>query len=101
MIRHIVMFELKDEYEGRGKNENMSLAKRTLESLADIEWVDQLSVHINKKSDPWSKEIDIVLEAEFENIEKLKKYQDDTLYQKSIDIVKPLRKNRWVVDYEI
>lgn len=101
MIKHIVMFELKNEYAGKSKEENLPLVLKTLRGLANIEGVKDLKVHLNNKSDPYSKEADLVLEATFESQEALELYRNDPAYMESISIVKPLRLNRWAVDYNL
>jgi len=93
------MFELKSEHEGKSKDENLPLVLGTLRGLSNIEGVKSLEVHLNNKSDPYSKEPDLVLEATFESQEALDAYRSDPAYMESISIVKPLRLNRWAVDY--
>lgn len=95
------MFELKSEYGGKSKDENLPLVLKTLKGLSNIKGVKSLEVHLNSKSDPYSKEPDLVLEATFESQEALDAYRSDPAYMESISIIRPLRLNRWVVDYEL
>jgi len=101
MVKHIVMFELKDEFKGKTKEDNIPIVLETLRGLSKIDGVRDLEVHLNNKSDPHSKNIDIVLEALFEDEKALESYKKDPIYQRSIDTVKPLRINRYAVDYTL
>lgn len=102
MIKHIVMWKLKGFAEGGTKAENVRKMKLLLEGLKNnIKEIHNIEVGINKSSinaiDPY----DIVLYAEFNNMEDLKVYQNHPEHLKIGDFIGRVRLERKVVDYEV
>ena len=99
MLKHIVMWKLKEFAEGRGKAENAQKARFLLEGLRKkIKEIKKLEVGININSSLDS--CDIVLYSEFSNIENLKAYQNHPEHIKVGDFINKIRLERKVVDYE-
>ena len=99
MIKHIVMWRLKDEAAGATKAENAVKLKESLEALkSEIEELKALEVGINFNPSPAA--FDVVLYSEFENREGLEAYQKHPEHVKIVDFVGEIRSDRAVVDYE-
>ncbi|MCB9949115.1 MAG: Dabb family protein [Rhodospirillaceae bacterium] len=94
MIRHIVLFSTKDPG-------NAATIKEELEKMAAIPGVQRFDVAYNTKRDRFSKEIDVVLYSEFATWSDLDAYQTHPAYHQATEIVRPLRDQRIVVDYEV
>lgn len=100
MIKHIVMWRLKDSADGASKQENAKNLKNYLEALKDkIREIRHIEVGINiSGSDAAS---DVVLYSEFDSIEDLEAYQKHPEHQKIVSFVNEIRSERRVVDYEV
>ncbi len=98
MIRHIVMWKLKDFAEGCSKEENARTIKARLEALKDkIAGIRHLEVGINSISSEMS--YDAVLITEFADIQALEAYKKHPEHVKVSEFVTKVRENRAVVDY--
>lgn len=93
MIRHIVLFSAKDPAD-------LEAVKKGLDILRDIPGSHHFEVVYNSKRDGLSKEIDVIVYGEFADMAALEAYKAHPLYQKSIDVVRPLRDHRIAVDFE-
>jgi len=91
MIRHIVMFNAKDP-------KNREAIFTGLKILETIEGDWTLIIRRNMKIDQIGNDMDFVVYGEFQNEADLKAYKSHPNYQKSIDIVRPLRDQRVAVD---
>jgi len=99
MIKHIVMWRLKDEAAGATKEENALKLKDSLESLTDkIPSLKAAEVGLNFNPSPVA--FDVVLYSEFEDQEGLNAYQNHPEHVKIADFVGEIRTDRAVVDYE-
>lgn len=99
MIKHIVMWKLKDIYDGKSKLENAKIIKEKIESLKNIiEEIKEIEVGINVYNDPQS--YDVVLVSSFNSIEDLEKYQKHPEHIKVAEFIGKVRESRVVVDYE-
>ena len=100
MIKHIVMWRLKDSADGASKQENAKNLKNYLEALKDkIREIRHIEVGINiSGSDAAS---DVVLYSEFDSMEDLEAYQKHPEHQKIVSFVNEIRSERRVVDYEV
>jgi hypothetical protein len=99
MIKHIVMWRLKNEAAGGTKEENARRLKESLESLTDkIQSLRAAEVGINFNPSPAA--FDVVLYSEFDNEEGLQAYQNHPEHLKIVDFVGEIRTDRAVVDYE-
>jgi len=99
MLKHIVMFRLKEFAEGCSKAENTAKLKTLLGSLKDkISEVRYLEVGINQgRSESAS---DIVLYSEFEGMQGLDVYRKHPEHAKVVDFIGKVCTERRVVDYE-
>ena len=100
MIKHIVMFKLKEEAEGRDKAANVQQLKAMLEALpARIKEIKFFEVGVNFLQA--SIAYDLVLVSEFESLESLQRYQKHPEHLKVFDFVSKTSESRIVVDYAL
>jgi hypothetical protein len=100
MIKHIVLWKLKDHARGKSKLENASELKTVLESLNDkIEAIYKIEVGININGSDVA--YDVALYSEFESLDDLEKYQKHPEHVKIVNFVSEIRQQRVVVDYVI
>lgn len=100
MIRHIVMWNVKEDVEGRSKLENARLIKRKMEELKDsIEEIVNLEVGINIVEGDNAK--DIVLSAEFASLKDLDIYQKHPAHLEVVQFARKFLEERVVIDYEV
>ncbi|MBQ8686980.1 MAG: Dabb family protein [Ruminococcus sp.] len=101
MIRHIVMFKLKPEYEGRTAMENAREAKERAEKLIDlVPTLDKLEVCINtEKANPDNYEFALV--CDFADIDALNAYQVHPEHVAFGQFINPRRDLRACIDYEV
>lgn len=100
MVKHIVMWNLKEFAEGRRKDENLQGMKDRLEALkskiSEIK-ILEIGINFNETEDSY----DIVLYSEFENRKALNAYQKHPEHVKARDFIKNIRLEKKVVDYEV
>jgi hypothetical protein len=100
MVKHIVIWRLKERAADRSKSENASLIKERLESLrGKIPGLIHLEVGID--FDRGENAGDLALYSEFESREALAVYQGHPLHKAIMPIVLEARTERRVVDYEL
>ena len=100
MIKHIVMWKLKDYARGTSKDQNALELKSVLEDLKNkISVIKQIEVGINFNKS--SAAYDVVLYSEFDSLQDLQAYQKHPDHVKVVDFVNEIRDDRAVVDYEI
>lgn len=100
MIKHIVMWRLKEYAEGNSKAENAKIIKTKLESLKGvIEQIRNIEVGININNSHQA--FDAVLYSEFDSIEDLNLYKNHPEHRKISEFVSKIRNERVVVDYEV
>lgn len=100
MIKHIVMFKVKDSAEGADKGENIRRIKSKLDILPGlIEEIRFFEVGINSINT--SAAYDLVLYSEFDGKEELFRYQKHPEHVKVAEFVNKVCENRVVVDYVI
>ena len=98
MLKHIVMFKLKDTAEGANKKENALKIKASLEGLkAKIKEIKFLEVGINI-SDA-TDFYDIVLTTAFNDAKDLEIYQKHPEHLKAAEFIGKVRLERKVIDY--
>lgn len=99
MIKHIVMWKLKDSAEGNTKAQNAVIIQERLEALsAKIPEIKFMEVGIN--INPSEMAYDAVLVSEFASPEDLETYQNHPEHKKVQGFVKAVRETRVVADYE-
>lgn len=102
MIKHIVLWKLKENADGRSKTENAILLKKRLEDLNGIiPGMRLLEVGINKTITGSDEEVDVVLYSEFETMEALEAYYPHPEHVKLKDFVQAIRSERRVIDYQV
>jgi len=94
VIRHIVFFSARDPQELEEVRAGLSL-------LTASPHADRLEIGTNVKTDQLGGEVDLVVYGEFRDEAALAAYKADPLYQRSIDIVRPLREIRMAADYDV
>lgn len=100
MIRHIVMWTLKDSAGGRSREENGRRMKERLEDLpARIDTIRALEVGMNFNDSEDA--ADIVLYSEFDSREALETYQAHPAHIEVREFIRSVRKEHRVVDYEV
>lgn len=96
MVKHIVMWKLKEEAEGASKAENAKKMKEMLEALpAKISNILELQVGINENENGH----DIVLVTAFASYEDLKTYDQHPDHQAVRAFVRGVAADRAVVDF--
>lgn len=100
MIKHIVMWKLKELAEGNTKLENAGIMKELLEGLpSKIEELDSAEVGINILEGDDEAICDVVLTTECKNQEALKVYAVHPEHQNVVQFIKKVVRERRVVDY--
>ena len=100
MVKHIVMWRLRDSAEGVSKEENAVKLKTRLEALpAEIPELEFAQAGINFCADPAA--FDVVLYAEFKDKAALATYQAHPAHLRLIEFLAKIRTDKGVVDYEI
>ncbi|ACQ53286.1 Dabb family protein [Clostridium botulinum] len=100
MIKHIVMWKLKEFAEGKSKLENANIIKINLEDLKhkiDEVKLIEVGVNINNSQQAY----DVVLYSEFENLEDLNLYQNHPDHVKVGEFINKVKEERIVTDYEV
>lgn len=98
MVKHIVMWKLKEEAHGNDKATNARLIKEKLEALnGQISGLIRLEVGIDFLGEG---NLDVILYSELENREALDTYQNHPLHQALLPFVKEAVTERKAVDYE-
>ena len=99
MIRHIVLFKLREFSSDEEKNdalENVLLNFRSL--IGEIPQIREYEVASNiVKGD---KSFDVVINSSFDSLEDLKTYQAHPAHQYAVQQNKQWSKNKVVIDYE-
>ena len=99
MLKHIVMWRLKESAEGREKAENAVYVKEMLDLLPyRIKEIKNLEVGINMLNSPVS--YDLVLIVDFLNMLDLQAYQAHPDHVKVADYILKVRETRALIDYE-
>jgi len=100
MIKHIVLWKLKDRAEGVEKQVNIRRMKKLLESLPEkIPVIRSFEVGVN--AIPSDAAWDVSLYAEFATKEDLEIYQKHPEHLKAGEFVGKVRESRAIVDYEV
>src|SRR3970282_2743940 len=99
MIKHIVMWRVKEFANGVNKEENARKLKNHLETLkSKIKEIKRIEVGINIKSSDAAS--DVVLYSEFDSMDDLEAYQRHPEHMKVGGFVKEIRLESRVGDYE-
>jgi hypothetical protein len=100
MIKHIVMFRLKDSAVGKSKDENLQELKILLESLREkIPVVRCLEVGINMGKSASAS--DIALYSEFDDMQALEDYRLHPEHVRVVEFIDKVCSERRVLDYVV
>jgi hypothetical protein len=94
VIRHIVFFSARDPKDIDRIREGLSI-------LTEIPHAARLEIGSNVKTDQLGHDVDLVVYGEFADEAALAAYKAHPLYQRSIEIVRPLREIRMAADYDV
>lgn len=100
MIKHIVLWRLKDTANGRSKIENARLIKSKLESLYGIV-PGLLKIEVGFDVSHTESSSDLALYSEFDSLDSLETYQNHPAHKDVMPLVQAARSERRVVDYEV
>ncbi|TVR30963.1 MAG: Dabb family protein [Balneolaceae bacterium] len=101
MIRHIVMWKLKDEAEGATKKKNAEKLKLILEGLrTTIDEIKAVEVGIQISPDQ-NEAFDVVLICDFETDLDFKMYTRSPHHKKAVDFIETVTEQRIFVDYKV
>lgn len=101
MIKHVVMWKLKDIAEGKTKAENAEVMKELLEDLPNkIEELHSAEVGINILEGDGEAISDVVLTTVCNSREDLQAYAVHPDHQKVVSFIKKVVDERRVTDYE-
>ncbi|CCM74872.1 Dabb family protein [Rhizobium mesoamericanum] len=92
MIRHIVFFS--------APADQLEKVRAGLSILTAIPYVRLLEIGTNLKTDQLGTDVDLVVYGEFDDEAALAAYKAHPDYQRSIDLVRPIREMRMAADYE-
>ncbi len=100
MIKHVVMWRMKDFALEKNGEENREEMKQRLEELEQkIPFLQSIEVGINIKPSP--RAYDIVLVSTFDNLDDLESYRIHKDHQKVVDFIGMVTECVVAVDYEI
>jgi hypothetical protein len=102
MIRHVVMWKLKDKAEGATKEKNAEKMKLILEGLkTNIDEIKNVEVGINitEDDDEPGSAFDVVLISDFETELDYTMYTRNTHHKKAISFINSVIEQRYFVDY--
>ena len=100
MVRHVIVWTLKDEYSDSQKEEIKDGIKAGLEGLyGKVPGIVEIKVNTEKLA---SSSGDVMLDSLFENVEALKNYSSNPLHvEVATTKVRPFVKIRSSFDYEV
>jgi len=93
LIRHIVFFSARDR-------RDLERVRAGLSLLTEIPHALRLEIGENVKTDQLGSDVDLVVYGEFADADALAAYKAHPNYQRSIDVVRPLREIRMAADYD-
>ena len=99
MVKHIVLFKLKDEAPADAKEQAMRAFKQAIEALpAKIPFIRHVEVGLNMNpGETWS----IALYSEFDTLEDVKAYAAHPDHVAAAGLLAGVKEGRACVDYEI
>ncbi|MFP4560501.1 MAG: Dabb family protein [Thiohalorhabdus sp.] len=100
MVKHIVMWRLKDQARGNSRSANAELVKEKLEAL-EGRIPGLLTVEVGLDFSATGSSADVVLYTELESREVLEAYQVHPEHEAVKAFIGEVAAGRWVVDYEV
>ena len=99
MIKHIVMWTIKEGAEGNTKQRNAELIKEKLEALyGKVPQIKKIEAGISYRHD--KEDFDVVLISEFESKKDLEEYQKHPIHNIAAEFNGKVRDKRICVDFE-
>lgn len=100
MVKHIILWNLKEEFTTEEKTEIIKNIKSGLEALIDkVPGIVEIKVQIDKLP---TSTVDLMLDSTFESVEALKNYSVHPEHIKVADtFVRPYTVHRSCIDFEI
>jgi hypothetical protein len=100
MLKHIVMWKLKDHAEGADRAANAVEMKRRLDACANIV-PGQIKFEVTLAQPGLEATYDVVLYSEFENKATLDAYVQHPAHQAVVPFIGAIREGRQCMDYEV
>lgn len=101
MIRHIVMFQFKEEAEGRTKAENVSITRNMLDALpGKIEWIRNSYTALAAEGAVQGN-YDLLLVSDFDDLKALERYKVHPEHVAVGNFMRPVRISRVCMDIEL
>lgn len=99
MVKHIVLFKLKESLSATEKADIMHRFKAAIEALpATIPFIRDIHVGLNENpAETW----DICLDSSFDTLEEVKAYSIHPAHVAAAGILKDAKENRACVDYTL
>lgn len=99
MIRHIVIWTLKEDLDSNAKEEVFLKMKQKLEGLQEV--LQQIKeIHVGYNKNPQEK-TDVILNSLFETLEDVKSYAVSKEHLEVADFIKSVVSQRTAIDYEV
>ena len=100
MIKHIVLWKLKDHAEGENRERNLERMQALLEALPGL--IPEIKVfEVGRALEPSPTTYDLALYSEFASREGLQRYIDHPEHQKVVQYVRAITDQRAAMDYEL
>ena len=99
MVKHIVLWKLKDSAGGRSRSENAAVIKERLEGLRGV-IPGLLRIEVGIDFGGTEESADIALYSEFDSRQALAAYQEHPAHKAVMPLIREARSERRVVDYE-
>lgn len=100
MIKHIVMFKLSENADGKTKKENLDIALNMLKNFKELIPVIKDFKAVANSADAPNSNYDIALICDFESIDDLNEYQNHPEHLKFGKFITQVRESRACIDYE-
>lgn len=100
MIKHIVMFKLSEDAEGKTRKENLDIALDMLKNFKELIPVIKNFKAVSNAPNAPDSNYDLALICDFENIEDLNAYQTHPEHLKFGKFITQVRESRACIDYE-
>ena len=100
MVKHIVMWKLKEEAEGNNKQENISIIKNKLNALIPV--IQEISsLEIGENFNPADAAYDVVLVTTHDDRNGLAAYVKHPAHQEAASFIGKVVADRKVIDFEV
>ena len=100
MIKHIVMWKIKENVEGRSQLENGKLVKDRMEALKN-EIKEIINIEVGLNIVEAEQAYDIALYSEFASLEDLNIYQKHPAHLEVVKFAGQFLESRVVIDYKV